>query len=103
MSETEEYEIERGLLVSFEDQHPRYTYGFEAGMIWQQMQGGADSFEQYVRAENRLTLERMCDAENFGFDFGDGEVEGWIIFTAWRRPKEPKKFRLIEGGIKPAT
>ena len=92
--------VERGLIVSFEDQDPRYTYGFEAGMIWQRMQNGETKFDQYIRVENRLTIERMCAARNYGCDFGECEVEGWMIFIAWKREDSAPKFRLIEGGIK---
>lgn len=103
MSDTEQHDVERGLIVSFEDQDPRYTYGFEAGMIWQQMQDGAERFEQVVRSENCTTIKRMCEAEGYGCDLEGCETEGWMMFIAWKRSAKPPKFRLVEGGLKDDT
>lgn len=69
--------MDRQLIVSFVDQSPAYTYGFEAGMIWQRMQAREPLIEAVTRAENATTLRRMAQAAGYDVEFGASEMLEW--------------------------
>ena len=54
-----------GLLVRFEDQSESYTLGFEAGMIFAEMQK-REPFERLMHAKNLVQIEEMADAMGYG-------------------------------------
>ena len=58
---------EMGLIVKFEDESGSYVNGFEAGMIWQQMQDGVPLIDPDLplHVENKTTLERMAKSRNY--------------------------------------
>ena len=58
---------EMGLIVKFEDESSSYVHGFEAGMLWQQMQQGLQFIdpELPVHVENLTTLGRMAKAAGY--------------------------------------
>ena len=67
MSNTGLQDGEMGLLVKFDDESSSYVNGFEAGMIWQQMQDGVPLIEPEipVHTANMVTFERMAKAADY--------------------------------------
>lgn len=66
-----------GLIVSFPDQSETFVLGFEAGMIWQQMQDGNVSLDVNVHTKNIEVLTRMCAASGVSPKFCPTNCEGW--------------------------
>ena len=106
MSDKEEY----GLLVSFTDQSHSFTHGFEAGMIWQDMQNNVPRIDMMVHEENVQVICRMAEAAGYqcgmiGLDNNGLKVEGWrrLVATPIEGPRPETKLdykglRVIEGG-----
>ena len=81
-------DVEWKPLVSFsDDPSPSYTHGFEAGMIWQQMQDEHAEIEVTVHVENEGTFRNMADAAGYDLRFDASEVEGWACASFERRPR----------------
>ena len=86
MSEDNE---EFGLIVSFDDQSHSYVHGFEAGMIWQRMQAGAEAeIDTLIHTVNTETVRRMAVAEGWDAKFTVTEVEEWstVFMEKKRKP-----------------
>lgn len=76
------------LLIRFSDQSPSYTYGFEAGIIWQMMETGIKDFNRTIRVENIEVVKDMCLKMDYVFDlkkYGQDEFEGWADIFAIKK------------------
>lgn len=95
-------DVEFKPIVSFTDQSPNFTLGFEAGMIWQQMQALVSPIESGIpyRTENKEVVRRMANASGYIISSESDAGDGWIYITLERR-EEPKagRFRVIDGGL----
>lgn len=69
--------MECSLLVSFPDQSPAFTLGFEAGMIWARMEAREPQIEATTRAENAPVLRRMAAARGYDIAFAASEMLKW--------------------------
>lgn len=69
--------MQHSLIVSFPDQSPSFTLGFEAGMIWARMEAREPAIEATVRAENGPVLRRMATARGYDIAFGASEMLEW--------------------------
>lgn len=66
------------LLVSFPDQSPPFTYGFEAGNIWAMLTANLVSELNFTtRVENREVIMRMAAARGWRIDVKLDVAEGW--------------------------
>lgn len=74
---------EMSLLVSFPDQSETFMLGFEAGMIWQEMEGGALSIDRGfesgtpIHAGNLEVIVRMAAARGYAVE-KSGDADGWV-------------------------
>lgn len=95
-------DVEFKPIVSFTDQSPNFTLGFEAGMVWQQMQTLVSPIASGIpyRTENTEVLRRMANASGYIISHEADAGGGWIFITLERRP-EPKigRYRVIDGGL----
>lgn len=77
-------------LVAFSDDgSPSYVHGFEAGMIWQQMQDQQADIDATVHVENEGTLQAMANASGYTMTFQrftEYERVGWASAQFTRRP-----------------
>jgi hypothetical protein len=55
------------LLVSFPDQSESFVHGFEAGIIWNKMEQGIETFEQNIHEENKDLVKEMCNKSGYTF------------------------------------
>jgi len=97
--------VNHSLLVSFPDQTPAYSYGFEAGMLWARMEAGDhEEFEVTTRVENREVVYRMAVASGWGVEVHPSGVEGWdqtLLHKKRPAPQRanPKGLRIVSGGL----
>lgn len=92
------------LAVSFPDESPSYTHGFEAGGIWQRMKAGREvTITATTHVENREFFRRAAVAEGWSCSIQPTTVEGWDELTLVKefarstRPN-PHGLRVIEAG-----
>ena len=85
------------LIVRFEDQTSSFTNGYEAGMIWQQMQDAKD-VDMTVHSDNMIVLTDMAMATGYEIEFEATEYDEWLYCKATKTEK--RKFTVIDGGIK---
>lgn len=79
-------------LVAFEDASQSYVNGFEAGMVWREMElamarlgtGECAVIERTVHIENMTTLARMTDALGWSVHF-ESAADGWLFMRAERK------------------
>jgi hypothetical protein len=72
------------MVFAFVDTSPSFVNGFEAGMIWQQIEDGLleidrgfdDGFP--VHAENIVVIQRIASARNYHLETKETGVEGWV-------------------------
>lgn len=91
--------VEHGLIVSFPDQSPTFTLGFEAGMIWQRIESGERAFDVVCRIENKAVINRMAAARKGGviFEEGTDHPEGWCTaHVEMGRPNGRPALKLVE-------
>lgn len=75
-------------MVAFEDQSASYVHGYEAGMIWQQMQDEHAEIDVIVHLENKETLRSMADAAGYEMAYlALPEAAGWASVSFRRRPR----------------
>jgi hypothetical protein len=90
-----------GLVVSFADQSASYVHGFEAGMIWRDLEtnyhGGAFSYT--VHAENMETIRRMCTAMGFRIYHEVELMHGWVEIQIAKDDRP--RLVVIDGGLAP--
>lgn len=78
---------EHGLIVPFtEDPSPSFVNGFEAGMVWMDLNNSIQIVDRTVHSANKLLIERMCRVFKKRAHFEDciyqGEVlEDWTVLT----------------------
>lgn len=76
------------LLIRFPNQDPSFTYGFEAGMVWEKMASG-QPIEMPIRVENESLVRQMALKANYRYDIQrlvDGE---WLYFEGSKRDDVP--------------
>lgn len=79
---------EHSLIISFDDQSESYVLGFEAGLLYQQLETGLVVEPYSVHANNAPTLTRI--AQHFGFcaSLTSTGVDGWSTIELSRgKPK----------------
>lgn len=84
-------------LVPFDDESASFVNGFEAGIIWSEMQrGDAIAQDTPVHEANLVLLQRMADAS--GYDMEAGEIrDGWVFVKFAPRPAgAARHLRLVE-------
>ena len=76
-------------VVSFPDQSPSFVHGFEAGMIWQQMQDGLDPIEPEIAVQraNREVFENMANSAGYNLDTEEYADTEWMTVKFTRQPK----------------
>lgn len=78
----------RPLVIFTDDPSPSYTHGFEAGMVWQQMQDRHADIHVTAHVENEGTFRNMANAAGYDLDWhvmNDAD-EGWAAVSLHRRP-----------------
>jgi hypothetical protein len=91
-------------LVSFPDQSASFVNGFEAGMIWQQMQDGDSLIGSHglpYHAENVEVIKRMAEAAGYQVIDVSPVDECWttVIIDKLPNAKPAPKFTIIQGGL----
>lgn len=107
MSDNESENVEFGLLVSFTDNSQSFTNGFEAGMIWRDLEAGPEELEGTYHAENLELLKRFSEALGYKLKVEVAHAEGiqyedWIFaqFTKVIEAERPKpRLNVIDGGL----
>lgn len=82
---------QHGLLFSFPDQSENFTLGFEAGMIWRQIEGDGAlvvdcGFETGfpIHTANVEVVRRMATARGYDLQVREIDIEGWTaVRLAW--------------------
>ncbi len=80
--------MESSLIIRFDDQSKNYTYGFEAGIIWEKMESGVPDFNRTIRVENIPVIKRMCNEMGYVFqvkEYTQDEFEGWANIFAIKK------------------
>ena len=90
-------ETEMSLIVSFTDQSEGFVHGFEAGMIWQQMDVGVQEIDcGYetgipMHTANVQVVQRMAEAKGYRFETKPQAFSEWtaarLIFVGSGRTK----------------
>lgn len=71
-----------GLVLPFDSDDLEFTRGFEAGMIWQQMQMKVPVIEQHLSGANAEMAMRMAEIEDYTFSAEDLSNDWyWIKLT----------------------
>jgi hypothetical protein len=91
-------------LVSFPDQSDSFVHGFEAGMIWQQMQDGASPIGTHglpYHTENVEVIKRMADAAGYQVIDVTRVDDCWtsVVIDKLPQSKAAPKFTVIQGGL----
>lgn len=90
-------------LVSFNDQSPSFVHGFEAGMIWQQMQQTDAVIDGAlpVHVVNETVLRRMAASAGYKVEFKpiDGSDE-WTSAVFTLLSAAPRRSYLRVVGLK---
>ena len=77
-------------LVAFsDDESSSYVHGFEAGVIWQQMEDKHAEIDATVHVENEGTLQNMANAAGYAMIFNvltHDDWQGWAVVQFTRRP-----------------
>lgn len=74
--------MESELIVSFVDQSPSYTYGFEAGMIWTKLECNAPHIEATIHRTNVEMIKKLCNIAGYFFDIkGYKDTEYAYVFA----------------------
>lgn len=77
---------EMTLLIPFDDQSESFTCGFEAGMIWAEMERGVPTIERTVKATNIAVLKKMAANKGYAIEFSDCLIDGslseWVFMRA---------------------
>lgn len=68
------------LVLKFIDQSTSFTYGFECGLIWQQLKDGKEITRYMVNAENREQIDQIAQAIGKQAYFDEVAV-GWLYVT----------------------
>lgn len=87
---------EMGLLVAFPDQSESFVLGFEAGQIWQEIEGeGKREIDRGmgeglpVHAKNLTVIQRIAAARNYRLETGQA-VDGWVpVRLTWQGSAKP--------------
>lgn len=80
------------LVVTFPDQSESFTYGLEAGMIFQRLDGfvSVGTFEApvTVREENIKLYQDIADYKGYTVEIYPTNVDGWMsaVFTPIENP-----------------
>lgn len=84
-------EDQMNIVVKFPDESMSFRNGFEAGMIWQEMQMGVDPIERNafpVNVENHEVLENMANSAGYEIEYqdDDNQFEEWtnVVFNKRR-------------------
>ena len=72
---------EYGLLIPFDDESTSFTNGFEAGMIYAEMQRKEALISRSVHEENEGLIRRMAEHEGYDVVFAETKVDGWLYVT----------------------
>jgi hypothetical protein len=64
-------------VVTFVDESESFVHGFEAGLVWAQIEAGAQVVERTVHAANQRLFRRMAGRMGYRFEFERSEVDGW--------------------------
>jgi hypothetical protein len=92
-----------GLIISFPDQSKSFTYGFEAGIIYQKMVEEHDSIDHGylkgfpIREENMELIQQMAEYHGYKVQFQTTGTEGWIGVRLMK-VQLPKILRDMIGG-----
>lgn len=76
-------ETEMSLIVSFTDQSEAFTHGFEAGMLWQEMNDGALEIDRGyetgipIHTVNVQVLQRMAEAKGYRLETKAQDHSEW--------------------------
>lgn len=107
MSDHENESTEYSPLVAFTDDSQNFTNGFEAGMVWRDLDRGLDELEGTYRAENKEVLKRIADYYGYGVKFEGASYDG-VVYDEWvfaqfikqRNTEKPKPdLQVIDGGL----
>lgn len=80
---------EFGLAVSFVDQSPSFTNGFEMGILWNRMEGGRDPIEMMIHAENAEQVHRMAKHLDWIVNAIAPIADGWSKVYLSKAPENP--------------
>lgn len=72
------------LILQFDDQSPSFSYGFQAGQIWQSMVCGVH-FETQFSGEILELVQRMPVRKNYTFEIKD-IGNGWYYLKGTPEP-----------------
>lgn len=90
-------------LVSFPDGSVSFVNGFEAGMIWQQMQAGETPIGSHgmpYHADNMEVIKRMAEAAGYQIIDILPVDECWTHIIIDKLPQSTApKFTIINGGL----
>lgn len=82
-------------IIKFADQSPSFTYGFEAGALWQRLKNNPEILENECLREENLELYQDIAKYNKYEIIQDGEViDGWVHLTFIKLPQS--KLTLVK-------
>lgn len=96
-----ENDTEMLMLFSFPDQSQSFTLGFEAGKIWEAMDGTGElvidrGFSEGlpIRADNLLLMQRMAAVRNYTLETGEAK-DGWVGIRLTYTPNPKPVMKLV--------
>lgn len=89
-----EQNSEMSLLVAFPDQSESFTLGFEAGVIWEQLEAGSPEIDRGmdegmpIHTANIEVIQRMAAVKGYHLEIGEHTNEWTAIrLTVQSRPR----------------
>jgi hypothetical protein len=77
------------LVLSFPEQDPRFTYGFEAGMLWQRLVDREVVIHATAHSFNHGLIHRMAQHHGYTLAVEATDYDEWIMVTMTLPGVEP--------------
>lgn len=76
-------------IFSFPDQSPSFVNGFEAGLVWAEVERGKAVIKRTVHAQNEEVFRRMAKARGYAISFDETEgFETWAELELTKKPED---------------
>ena len=87
------------LVLSFDDDSPSFTHGFEVGRVWQRMEAKEGLFGStldgvHFHATNLPVFQRMAELHGYHCDPGQMDDE-WVAIDFTRQEPARPKLKLV--------
>ena len=78
---------EYSMLFSFPNQSPSFVHGFEAGMLWREMEAGALTIKRTIHSINLGLVHRMATQSGYSFNSVPTNIDEWTNIELVKGPR----------------